>query len=100
MNFKVLVFILCRFTSICLLHKYMSFFLKGQALKTEVSHKKDCSSLIPYSKKLIEETLELLENLLLHRRVRFEVVRSLHLFERALFLFIERFRHIDTDVDE
>lgn len=48
MNFKVLVFILCRFTSICLLHKYMSFFLKGQALKTEVSHKKDCSSLIPY----------------------------------------------------
>ncbi len=49
---------------------------------------------------LIEETLELLENLLLHRRVRFEVVRSLHLFERALFLFIERFRHIDTDVDE
>ena len=24
------------------------FFLKGQALKTEVSHKKDCSSLIPY----------------------------------------------------
>ena len=40
MNFKVLVFILCRFTSICLLHKYMSFFLKGQALKTEVSHKK------------------------------------------------------------
>ena len=26
MNFKVLVFILCRFTSICLLHKYMSFF--------------------------------------------------------------------------
>ena len=48
MNFKVLVFILCRFTSICLLHKYMSFFLKGQALKTEVSHKKDCGSLIPY----------------------------------------------------
>ena len=52
------------------------------------------------AKKVIEETLELLENLLLHRRVRFEVVRSLHLFERALFLFIERFRHIDTDVDE
>lgn len=77
-------------------------FLKGQALKTEVSHKKIAAHLylIYYSKKLIEETLELLENLLLHRRVRFEVVRSLHLFERALFLFIERFRHIDTDVDE
>ena len=47
-----------------------------------------------------ETDMVALENLLLHRRVRFEVVRSLHLFERALFLFIERFRHIDTDVDE
>ena len=53
-----------------------------------------------YSKVLVEETLELLENLLLHRRARLEVVRILHLLERTLLLLVKSFRHINTDIHE
>ena len=49
---------------------------------------------------LVKETLELFEDLLLHRRARFEVIRSLHFFQRILFLLIQCFRHINTDVHQ
>ena len=98
MNFKVLIIILCR--SICLLYKYMPFFLgqpyiapylgklyekivrEGVYLENiikKVGHKKIAAHLYliydnMIAKRLIEETLEFLENLLFYRRVRFEIV--------------------------
>ena len=54
----------------------------------------------PSQRKLVKEALELLEDLLLHRCTRLEVVRSLHLFQRALFLLVQCFRHINADINQ